>query len=629
MTRSAASGASGGRHGAASSSSERAEICAGSAGRCRSAELSGLSAPDGTRQRSEVSVIANPLQPREMGNDQGFDGNARRACDRGPVLIEEYRMETRIKVLLVEDDVVDQMAFKRFIEQSGFPCEYRVAGSVAEGKGLLSADQFDAVVMDYSLGDGTALDLSAAVSDIPFVVTTGIGDELVAVEIMKAGAIDYLAKDPDNNYLRNLPVILESAIKRKKAELELERYRQGLEQLVEERTQELEHVHAQLLHAQKMESIGRFAGSIAHDFNNLLTTIMGYANLVKTSLPPDDPCQEDIDQILKAGQRSTRLTSQLLTFSRRQNLAPRIHDMNELLLDMSKMLRHLLREDIELVMIPSTPPCYIEVDSGQIEQVIINLAVNARDAMPGGGTLIIRTANANLTPSAIRPGLDLKPGQYVVLTVSDTGTGMDEEVQSHLFEPFFTTKDVGKGTGLGLATVYGIIKQHGGDIVTHSEPGQGSLFRAYLPRATEPADEKDRAADHWGTLPMGHETILVVEDEEQILRLMERLLRNSGYLVIATSAPSAALELARAHGGTIDLLLTDVVMPAMNGKDLQEQIKREHPHMKTLFMSGYTADIIVERGVICDDVEFIQKPFKLESLVARVREVLDSAPPPP
>ncbi len=201
-------------------------------------------------------------------------------------------MEARIKLLLVEDDVVDQMAFKRFIKQSGYPCEYRVASSVAEGKGLLSDDRFDAAVLDYSLGDGTALDLSAALSGTPFVVTTGIGDELVAVEIMKAGAIDYLAKDPENNYLRNLPAILDSAIKRRKAEEELARYRQGLEQLVEERTQELERVHAQLLHAQKMESIGRFAGSIAHDFNNLLTTIIGYANLVKTALPPNHPCRK-------------------------------------------------------------------------------------------------------------------------------------------------------------------------------------------------------------------------------------------------------------------------------------------------------------------------------------------------
>ena len=535
-------------------------------------------------------------------------------------------METRIKVLLVEDDVVDQMAFKRFIEQSGFPCEYRVAGSVAEGKGLLSADQFDAVVMDYSLGDGTALDLSAAVSDIPFVVTTGIGDELVAVEIMKAGAIDYLAKDPDNNYLRNLPVILESAIKRKKAELELERYRQGLEQLVEERTQELEHVHAQLLHAQKMESIGRFAGSIAHDFNNLLTTIMGYANLVKTSLPPDDPCQEDIDQILKAGQRSTRLTSQLLTFSRRQNLAPRIHDMNELLLDMSKMLRHLLREDIELVMIPSTPPCYIEVDSGQIEQVIINLAVNARNAMPDGGKLLIESENLAVPKdsSVAWRHADMPPGEYVRVAVSDTGIGMSPEVKDRIFEPFFTTRPAGEGTGLGLSTVFGIIRQHNGYIHVYSEPGIGSTFKIYLPRSAAPSKEavEERQAAKAIT---GNETVLVVEDEPAVRRLITRMLASMGYHVLEAGNGEEALWAARQYPEEIDLLLSDVVMPQMGGRTLAERIQEVHPEARILFISGYTDDTLLTEEIARRKAAFLAKPFTTELLGAKVRELLDTS----
>lgn len=534
-------------------------------------------------------------------------------------------MEARIKLLLVEDDVVDQMAFKRFIKQSGYPCEYRVASSVAEGKGLLSDDRFDAVVLDYSLGDGTALDLSAALSGTPFVVTTGIGDELVAVEIMKAGAIDYLAKDPENNYLRNLPAILDSAIKRRKAEEELARYRQGLEQLVEERTQELERVHAQLLHAQKMESIGRFAGSIAHDFNNLLTTIIGYANLVKTALPPNHPCQEDIEQILKAGQKSTRLTSQLLTFSRRQSLAPRICDMNELILDMSKMLRHLLREDIELVILPADTPCHAEVDSGQIEQVIINLAVNAKNAMPEGGKLLIETGTVVVPSGATIASRysDIPPGEYVRLAVSDTGIGMTPEVKDRIFEPFFTTKAAGEGTGLGLSTVFGIVSQHNGYIHVYSEPGSGSTFKIYLPRSAAPAKVSDEREETKRRVT-GNETILVVEDEPAVRRLITRILAALGYHVLEAGNGEEALWTAQQYPEEIDLLLSDVVMPQMGGRTLAEHIQEARPAVRILFISGYTDDALLTEEIAKRKAAFLSKPFTAAMLGAKVREALDA-----
>ena len=534
-------------------------------------------------------------------------------------------METKIRVLLVEDDVVDQMAFKRFVEQSGYQCEYRIAASVAEGKGLLSDGRFDAVVMDYSLGDGTALDLSKEVTDIPFVVTTSIGDELVAVNMMKAGAIDYLAKDPENNYLRSLPAILESAIKRKKAEQELEQYRQGLEELLEERTQELERVHAQLLHAQKMESIGRFAGSIAHDFNNLLTTIIGYANLIKTSLPPDDPSQDDIEQILKAGQKSTRLTSQLLTFARRQDLAPRVCDMNELVLDMSKMLRHLLPENIELVTLPGETPCHVEVDSGQIEQVIINLAVNAKNAMQDGGKLLIETdvfimpeeATGSWRQSAI------PPGEYVRVAVSDTGVGMTPEVQDRIFEPFFTTKPPGEGTGLGLSTVFGIIGQHNGYIHVYSEPGIGSTFKMYIPRSAAPAETRGELHVVKRRIT-GSETILVVEDEPAVRRLVTRMLASLGYHVLQAGNGEEALWTAQQNPNRIDLLLSDVVMPQMGGRTLAEEIRTAHPDIRVLFISGYTDDTVLSERIATRKAAFLAKPFTTDMLGAKVREVLDS-----
>ena len=390
---------------------------------------------------------------------------------------------------------------------------------------------------------------------------------------------------------------------------------------------ERQRLQVQLAQAQRMEAVGRLAGGVAHDFNNMLTVILGYVAALLGDLQPDDPTYQDLEEIRKAAQRSADLTRQLLAFSRKQMAVPRAVDLNELIAHQKKMLARMIGEDIHIRFQPTTPLWPVRIDPSQVDQILANLAVNARDAIAGVGTITIETGNVVLRADSAA-ALDVPPGPYVLLRFQDDGCGMDEETLAHVFEPFFTTKQIGAGTGLGLATIYGIVAQNGGGITVDSAVGHGTTFRMYFPRLADAPGPTE------GTVTVetpsgGHETILVVEDEEQILRLMERLLRNSGYLVIATSAPSAALELARAHGGTIDLLLTDVVMPAMNGKDLQEQIKHEHPHMKTLFMSGYTADIIVERGVICDDVEFIQKPFKLESLVARVREVLDSAPPPP
>ncbi len=357
----------------------------------------------------------------------------------------------------------------------------------------------------------------------------------------------------------------------------------------------------------------------------MLTVILGYIAVLLADLEPGDPLYQDLDEIRKAAQRSADLTRQLLAFSRKQMAVPQVINLNQAIAQHKTMLDRLIGEDIRIEFTPGEPLWEVHIDPSQVDQILTNLAVNARDAIGGVGTVSIQTGNVTLTnDSAI---LDVAPGPYVMLRFRDNGCGMDAETIAHVFEPFFTTKSVGEGTGLGLATVYGIVVQNGGAIAVDSEIGHGTTFTIYFPRFEETPiviDETPSAEKPSG----GHETILLVEDEEQILRLVLRLLQNNGYTVLAATTPAEAIALAEAHDGAIDLLLTDVVMPTMNGKNLQARIKEHHPGVKTLFMSGYTADVIVERGIVYEDVEFIQKPFTLGSLIARVREVLDGDPPP-
>lgn len=385
----------------------------------------------------------------------------------------------------------------------------------------------------------------------------------------------------------------------------------------------------ELRQSQKMEAIGGLAGGIAHDFNNLLTVISGNCQLSLLELKEGDPLRGNVEEIKAAADRASSLTRQLLAFSRRQVLNMRVLDLNTIIRDLEKMLRRVIGEDIELVTCFADDLGMIKMDPGWIEQVIMNLAVNARDAMPGGGKLIIETANADLDDSYTHSHVTVKPGRYINLCVNDTGAGMPPEVKEHLFEPFFTTKDKGKGTGLGLSTVYGIIKQSGGDIWVNSEPGLGTTFNIHLPRVDEPVDNTRMRVTREEIPRGGGETILLVEDEEDVRRLAVRILQRQGYTVLEASCGKDALVLCKEHQGPIHLILTDVVMPGMSGRQLADQLIPLHPNLKVVYMSGYTDNAVIHHGVLEEGVNYIQKPFTIDGLMKRMREVLDKSSSPP
>jgi PAS domain S-box-containing protein len=394
----------------------------------------------------------------------------------------------------------------------------------------------------------------------------------------------------------------------------------GVAQDITERTR----LEGRFRQAQKMEAVGRLAGGVAHDFNNLLTIINGYSELVLDRLHPSDPIRGSIEEIRKAGGRAASLTRQLLAFSRQQVLAPQVLDLNALVAEVEKMLRRLIGEDIDLVMVPGAELGRVKADPGQIEQILVNLAVNARDAMPEGGKLVIETANVELDDAYARRHPVVNPGRYVMLAMSDTGTGMDAATQAHIFEPFFTTKEHGKGTGLGLSTVYGIVKQSGGFVWVYSEPGLGSTFKIYLPLIEDAAESVPGSEGR--ELPFGgSETILLVEDEEAVRTLASRILQERGYKVLESASPEDALQIAEQHQEPIALLLTDVVLPKMSGRKIAEHLTHLRPNMKVLYMSGYTDDAIVRNGVLYANTAFLQKPFAPAALARKVREVLDAA----
>ncbi|RJP76578.1 MAG: PAS domain S-box protein [Desulfobacteraceae bacterium] len=379
----------------------------------------------------------------------------------------------------------------------------------------------------------------------------------------------------------------------------------------------------QLLQAQKMESVGRLAGGVAHDFNNMLSVILGHTELALIQLEPDHPLFAYLKSIREAAQRSADLTRQLLAFARRQTVAPKMLDLNETVEGMLKMLRRLIGEDIDLVWMPGGNLGSVKIDPSQIDQILVNLCVNARDAIGDTGKVTIETDIAAFDETYCAVHADFTPGVYVTLTVSDNGDGMDPETLSHLFEPFFTTKGVGKGTGLGLATVYGIVKQNNGFINVYSEKNHGSTFRIYLPRY---AANADRIAEPDADKPdaRGSETILVVEDEPMILTMATEMLNRLGYIILPAGTPGEAIRMAREHTGEIHLLMTDIVMPEMNGRDLAKNLLSLYPNLKSLFMSGYTANVIAHHGVLNEGAYFIQKPFSLKDLAAKVRETLDT-----
>jgi two-component system cell cycle sensor histidine kinase/response regulator CckA len=426
-----------------------------------------------------------------------------------------------------------------------------------------------------------------------------------------------------------LPVMIQDRIIRDKKGRILG-IRSMIEDITERRRAEeaLQKSEEQLRQWQRVEAIGRLAGGVAHDFNNLLMTIKGCSELLLGGLDPRDLRREEVEEIRKAAERATALTRQLLAFGRRQVLQPQVLDLNEVVANMDRMLQRLIGEDIQLFTVLDPQLWPVKVDPGQIEQVIMNLAVNARDAMRGGGKLTIETANVILDEDYARRHVSVKPGPCVMLAVTDNGCGMDKETQSHLFEPFFTTKETGEGTGLGLSTVYGIVKQSGGNIWAYSELGQGTTFKIYLPRIEE-AVRTYRPKAGRAVSPGGSETILLVEDEEAVRTIVSKILQNKGYTVLEAHHGIEALQICEHHEGLIHLMVTDVVMPMMSGRELAERLTMLRPEIRVLFMSGYPDNAIVHHGVLGAGTAFLQKPFTLNALECKVRELLDAPPQSP
>jgi two-component system, cell cycle sensor histidine kinase and response regulator CckA len=378
----------------------------------------------------------------------------------------------------------------------------------------------------------------------------------------------------------------------------------------------------QLRQSQKLEGVGRLAGGIAHDFNNLLTVINGFSALAMRDLKPEDSLFANLQEIKKAGERATSLTRQLLAFSRRQVLQPKVLNLDTVVADMEKMLQRIIGENIDLRAVLEPTLGNVNADPGQIEQVLLNLVVNARDSMPDGGKLTIETDNVYLDEEYVKEHVGAQVGPHAMLAVTDTGHGMDHETIARIFEPFFTTKELGKGTGLGLSTVYGIVKQSGGNIWVYSEVGRGTTFKIYLPRVDEAADEYRRNFEN-AKVTKGHETILLVEDEEMLRKLGRQTLKGHGYQILEASNGDEAVGVAAQHKGAIHLLLTDVIMPGMNGREVATRLLATRPSLRVLFMSGYTDDAIVHQGVLDESANFIQKPFSPDGLAQKVREVLD------
>lgn len=509
---------------------------------------------------------------------------------------------TDLRVIFIGDTASDAIAAE--LRRGGYEPEFKRIHSAPELAEALKSS-WDLVISDFTGREFGALAVLNYIQDkgldLPVIVVTGKIKESEVLSVLKAGAADHLTR---GNLMR-----LNAAVERELRAVSLRRERVRLEE--------------QFRQAQKMEAVGRLAGGVAHDFNNLLTVITGYSDLLlaKQDLQPSH--RTALEEIRRSAERGGGLTNQLLAFSRRQPLQPRLIHLNDLVLQMEKMLRRLIGEDIELVTIPAASMDVVEADAGRLEQVMMNLVVNARDAMPNGGKLTIETGAVQLGASFSARQLGVKPGPYVTLSVVDTGTGMSEETKSHVFEPFFTTKNPGRGTGLGLATAYGIIRQSGGAIGIFSQLGEGTTARIYLPQAREASVTRPDQAAVAQDLE-GAETILLVEDEARVRKLILDVLASRGYHVLEATRGEEALRLCDLHNGEIHLSVVDVVMPEMSGPDLVRRIALRRPGMRVLYISGYTDEAIIHHGVLNSGAAFLQKPFVPDALVRKVREVLDS-----
>ncbi|TAL11564.1 MAG: response regulator [Nitrospirae bacterium] len=521
-------------------------------------------------------------------------------------------MKTTVHVLCLEESARDAELVKAALSKDGLACKLSHVQVRDDFMAAVRQGGWDVIISNCALPDFDGRSALAIAQEhcpeIPFILFShSIGEE-AAIEYLKAGATEYVLKDH--------PARLLFAVRRVLREAEAQKERKQ----AEKRNAKLEE---QLRQAQKMEAVGRLAGGIAHDFNNVLTIIKGYSDLALGQMAPQDPQRARLQYIKDAGERAASLTRQLLAFSRRQVLESKVLDLNAIVTNLYEMLPRLIGEDIDIVSILKPGLGRMKADPGQIEQVILNLAVNARDAMPQGGKMTIETANVALDENYARDHATVQPGPHVMLAVSDTGHGMDAETSARIFEPFFTTKEIGQGTGLGLAMVYGIVKQSGGSIWVYSEPGKGTTFKIYFPRVEDALEVQEPAEDRPRIL-RGTETVLVAEDEEMVRNLMQTILEAQGYAVLVARNATEALSIGHRHHGSIPLLVTDVVMPGMSGRELAAQLAMVHPEAKVLYVSGYTDDAVVRHGVLNAGLAFLQKPFSAESFLFKVRDALDT-----
>jgi signal transduction histidine kinase len=510
-----------------------------------------------------------------------------------------------LNILIVEDSQDDADLLIAELRRGGYAPQWKRVETASDFLTELEKRP-DIIFSDYSMPEFSGLRamelLAGSGLGIPFILISGTMGEYTAVEAMKMGVTDYLLKDRLGR--------LGQSVKRALLEAKERAERTKLE--------------AQFIEAQKMEVVGHLAGGVAHDFNNILGVIIGYSDLAKQELGSESPVHKHIDEIQHAADRAVGLTRQLLLFSRKQTVQPVVLDLNEAVENMEKMLRRLVDENIELKVVPGKQIGRIKADSGHVGQVLMNLTVNARDAMPNGGKLTIETANVTLDENYVRTHQAATPGNYVTLFVKDTGIGMSDEVKAHLFEAFFTTKPKGKGTGLGLTTCQTILSQCGGHIEVESASGQGTTFKIYFPRVDEALDRSEKTARS-SEIPGGTETLLFVEDEPSVRNLACSVLEKQGYNVLRASNGQEGLRVASEHKGEpISLVITDVVMPQMSGKVMAEWLKATYPHVKVLFTSGYTDDAMAQHGLLERGAAFLQKPYTSAALARRIRELLDT-----